>query len=161
MKRRSPSQLFVSCLCFTLLFSQATRAQETPKKLSDPELDSVQAMIRQAREESKHFKESGGKTTDPNHPNRKWAAALWKYRSEHPGTAATARATSEALNLLSLAGQIGEMQAKADTLKPDDPAWKQVFNVLMEAASNKGDYTYVINKTQALLQKPAEVLKEA
>ena len=109
-------------------------------------------MIRQARQESEQFAKSGGKAGDTSHPNLKWAGMLWRYRGEHPGTPATARATSEALRLLVRADQISEMQAKADTLKPDDAAWKQAINVLLEAATNNGDYGYLISKGQAILQ---------
>jgi len=124
MKRGTLPRLFGSCLglILILLLTLTARAQETLQKSGDPELDRVQEMIRQAWQESEQFTKSDGKASDTTHPNRKWAATLWQYRGEHAGTPATARATGEALHLLVHADQIGEMQAKADTLKPDDAA---------------------------------------
>jgi len=52
----------------------------------------------------------------------KWSATLWEYREKHPGAPATVIATIEALRLLSRADRFSELQAKADTLKPDDAA---------------------------------------
>ena len=84
------------------------------------------------------------------------SAALWEYRGEHrekhPGTPATVAATTEALRLLNRADRLSELQAKADTLPPDDAAWKQVLYVLMSAASKSKDYSYLIAKAEALAQ---------
>jgi len=139
MKRRTLPQLAGRIFGLILLSTLTARAQNTPQKSGDPELDRVQTMIRQARQESERFAKAGGKASDASHPNLKWAAMLWRYRGEHPGTPATARATSEALRLLVRSNQISQMQAKADTLKPDDAAWKQSINVVLEAATNKGN----------------------
>src|SRR5947207_943701 len=136
MKRRTLPQLAGRIFGLILLSTLTARAQNTPQKSGDPELDRVQTMIRQARQESERFAKAGGKASDASHPNLKWAAMLWRYRGEHPGTPATARATSEALRLLVRSNQISQMQAKADTLKPDDAAWKQSINVVLEAATN-------------------------
>lgn len=152
MKRKTISQLFGCFLGLILLLPLTARAQNTPQKSGDPELERVQAMIRQAKQESEQFLGSGGKASDANHQNLKWAATLWQYRGEHPSTPATDLATSEALRLLIRADHINEMQAKADTLKPDDAAWKQAINALMEAATNRGNYDYLISKAQALVQ---------
>jgi peroxiredoxin len=156
MKRGTIRQILASWLGLVLLLAAAVGAQDAPPKPSDPELERVQGLIRQAWQESDEFIKAGGKTSAAAHPNRKWAATLWQYRGEHPGTPAAARATSEALHLLVHADQISDMQAKADTLKYDDPAWKQVINVLMEAAGNQRDYAYVIRKTQALAEQAAD-----
>ena len=156
MKRRTLPQLSGRILGLILLSILTARAQNTQQKPGDPELERVQTMIRQARQESEQFAKTGGKAGDASHPNLKWAAMLWRYRGEHPGTAAAARATSEALRLLVRADQIGQMQAKADTLKPDDAAWKQAINVLLEAATNKGDYGYLISKGQVILQQTTD-----
>ena len=152
MKRRTLPQLAGRIFGLILLSTLTARAQNTPQKSGDPELDRVQTMIRQARQESERFAKAGGKASDASHPNLKWAAMLWRYRGEHPGTPATARATSEALRLLVRSNQISQMQDKADTLKPDDAAWKQSINVVLEAATNKGDYSYLIRKAQVILQ---------
>src|SRR5262245_43643164 len=156
MKRKAISQLFGCFLGLGLLLPLTARAQNAPQKSGNLELERVQAMIRQARQESEQFLGSGGKASDANHPNLKWAATLWQYRGEHPSAPATDLATSEALRLLIRADHINEMQAKADTLKPDDAAWKQAINALMEAATNRGDYDYLISKAQALIQHATE-----
>ncbi len=134
------------------LATVTARAQNASAKPDDPELDRVQAMVRQAREESEQFSKSGGKASETNNPNLKWAATFWEYRNKHPGTPATAIATTEALRLLVRADRISEMQTKADTVKPDEAAWKRAIYVLVEAASKKKDYSYLIGKTQALSQ---------
>jgi hypothetical protein len=118
----------------------------------DPEMDRVQTMISQAKKDAEQFLKSGGKPGDANNPNLKWAAQLWQYREKHPGTPATVIATSEALRLLNRAEHLSELQAKADTLKPDDAAWKQVFYVLMSAGSKTKNYSYLISKAEAVAQ---------
>src|SRR5262245_55785286 len=138
----------------TLVLTATVCAQNT--STADPEIDLVQAMIGQARKDAEQFSKSGGKPGDANNPNLKWSKALWQYREKHPGTPATAIATSEALRLLNRADRISELQAKADTLKPNDPAWKQVLYVLMSAASKSKDYSYLISKAEALAQSAVD-----
>src|SRR5262245_46907004 len=122
----------------------------------DPEMARVKAMIDQAKKDSDEFSKSGGKPADANNPNLKWSAAFWGYREKHPGTPATVTATAEALRLLNRADRLSELQAKADTLKPDDAVWKQVFYTLMSAASKSKDYSYLISKAEALTQTAAD-----
>ena len=119
-------------------------------------MDRVQTMISQAKQEAEQFSKSGGKPGDANNPNLKWAAALWEYREKHPASPATVTATIEALRLLNRADRFSELQAKTDTLKPDDAAWKQVFYVLMSAASKSKDYSYLIRKAEALAQAASD-----
>ena len=152
MKRKTIAQLFGSLLGLMFLVTLTARAQNTSAKPDDPELNRVQAMVRQAKEESEQFSKSGGKASEPNNPNLKWAATLWEYRNKHPGTPATAIATTEALRLLVRADRISEMQTKADTVKLDEAAWKRAIYVLVEAAAKNKDYNYLISKTQALSQ---------
>jgi len=137
-----------------LLLTLTTNAQNTPTP--DKEMDRVRAIISQAKKDADQFSKSGGKPSDPSNPDLKWSAALWKYRETHPGTPATAIATGEALRLLNRADRLSELQAKADTLKPDDTVWKQVLYVLMSAASKSKDYSYLISKAEALAQSPAD-----
>lgn len=130
----------------------------------DKEMDRVQAMISQSKKDADQFLKSGGKPGDATDPNLKWAAALWEYRGEyrgqhlekHPASPATVIATIEALRLLNRADRLSELRAKSDTLKPDDAAWKQVFYVLMSAASKSKDYSYVISKAEALAQTASD-----
>src|SRR5256714_6434454 len=95
MKRKTIAQLFGSLLGLMFLLALTARAQNTSAKPHDPELDRVQAMISEAKKESEQFSNSGGNASEPNNPNLKWAATLWEYRSKHPGTPATAIATTE------------------------------------------------------------------
>ena len=156
MKRKPIAQLFGSLLGVMFLVTLTASAQNPSARPDDPELNRVQAMVRQAREESEQFSRSGSKASEPNNPNLKWAATLWEYRNKHPGTPATAIATTEALRLLVRADRISEMQTKADTVKLDEAAWKRAIYVLLEAAANKKDYNYLISKTQALSQNAVD-----
>jgi tetratricopeptide (TPR) repeat protein len=156
MRRRILDRLFGnagSLLGWALLLTLTAltvNAQNTPTP--DKEMDRVQTMISQAKQEAEQFSKSGGKPGDANNPNLKWSATLWQYREKHPSTPATVTATIEALRLLNRADRFSELQAKTDTLKPDDAAWKQAFYVLMSAASKSKDYSYLISKAEALAQ---------
>ena len=159
MRRRTLDRLFGSVvdagrlLGLVLLLALPALTTSTQKPPTpDPEMDRVQAMISQAKKDAEQFLKSGGKPGDANNPNLKWSAQLWHYREKHPGTPATVIATIEALRLLNRADRLSELQAKADTLKPDDAAWKQVFYVLMSAGSKTKDYSYLISKAEALSQ---------
>jgi tetratricopeptide (TPR) repeat protein len=155
MHHKTPARLFRLGLIFTLTaYSVAVNAQNPPAP--DKEMDQVQAMIAQSKKDAEQFSKSGGKPGDANDPNLKWSAALWLYREKHPGTPGTVTATIEALRLLNRADRLSELQAKTDTLKPDDPAWKQVFYVLMSAASKSKDYNYLIGKAEALAQTASD-----
>lgn len=167
MRRRTIDRLFGSTgnagslLAFGLgwalllaLTALTVNAQNTPTP--DKEMDRVQAMISQAKKDAEQFSKSGGKPADANNPNLKWSASLWEYREKHPDTPATVIATTEALRLLYRADRLSELQAKADTLRPDDAAWKQVFYVLMSAASKSKDYSYLISKAEALAQAASD-----
>ncbi len=132
------------------LAALTANAQSTPK--SDNEMSRVQAMINSAKKDAEQFSKSGGKPGDANDPNLKWAATLWQYREKHPATAASGIATVEALRLLNRADRVSELQAKVDTLKLNDAVWKQVFYVLMSAASKSKDYGYLIGKAEAVAQ---------
>jgi hypothetical protein len=150
------AQLFGSLLGLILLITVITRAQNASPKPADREMERVQAMISEAKKEAEQFSKSGGQTVDANNPNLKWAETLWRYRRKHPGTPATTLATTEALRLLVRADRITEIQAKADTLKLTDAAWKQVLTVLLGAAIRKKDYTYFISKAETLSQNSVD-----
>jgi len=131
-------------------------AQNTSPTPADAEMERVRAMITQAKNETEQFSKSGGKADDANHPNLKWSATFWVYRLKHPGTPATVVATTQALSLLYRSDRVSEMQAKADTLKLDDPAWKQVINVVLWASIKTKDYSYLISKAEALTQSAVD-----
>ena len=146
MVHKTPARLFGLALLLTL-----TVNAQNPRP-PDREMDQVKAMIDQAKKDAEQFSKSGGKPDDANNPNLKWSASLWQYRENHPGTPASVAATVEALRLLHRADRRSELQAKADALKPDDAAWKQVFYVLMNSAAKSKDYQYLIAKAEALAQ---------
>ena len=154
MRHRTPARLFGSpenvrsLLGLGLLLTLTVNAQNTPTP--DREMDRVKAMISQAKKDAEDFAKSGGKPGDASNPNQKWSAVFWQYRKTHPGTPATVLATIEALRLLNRADRLSELRAKADTLKLDDAAWKQVLYVLMSAGSKSKDYSYLISKAEAL-----------
>jgi predicted methyltransferase len=155
MKQRKFS-LLISLISVLWLLPAASWAQTTPSRSEDPEVKRVEEMVRQAWQESERFMESGGKPSDANHPNRKWAATLWQYREEHPGTPAAARATGESLHLMVHADQVDEAIARIRALKSDDGAWKQAINVLQEAAAHKKDQSILIAQAKALLEQPID-----
>ena len=101
-----------SLLGLVLFLALPAIAQNKPPKRDDREMDRVQAMISQAKKEAEEFSKSGGKPDDPNHPNLKWAATLWRYRLKHPGTPATLAATTQVFTWLNRSNRISEMQAK-------------------------------------------------
>ena len=139
-------------LCFLLLAIAALPAiaQTTRPKRNNPQMDRLDAMIAQAKKEEERFSKAGGKSDDANHPNLKWASSFWRYRLKHPGTPATAVATTQTFILLNRTNRFNEMQAKADTLKLDDPAWEQVIHVLLFASLRAKEYSYFISKADAL-----------
>ena len=139
---------------FFILMPVTANAQNTPTP--DKEMDRVQAIINQAKKDAEQFSKSGGKPGDANNPNLKRSAELWEYREKHPGTPATVIATTEALRLLNRADRLTELQARADTLRTDDAAWKQVLYVLMSAASKSKNYSYLISKAEALAQAASD-----
>jgi TolA-binding protein len=154
MAQKSFTRLFGNLLCLVLLLIAALTsiAQTAQSKRNDREKDRVDAMIVQAKKEEERFSKSGGKSDDINHPNLKWAAAFWRFRLKHPGTAATTSATTQTFTLLSRTNSFKEMQAKADTLTFDDPAWEQVIHVLLFASIRAKEYSYFITKAEALTQ---------
>jgi arsenite methyltransferase len=151
MKSRSLIHLIVICLTLLLAITVAAR-QQSPQH-ADPELQQIEQSIRESWQEADRYVKAGGKEGDANYPGRKSAATLWQYRQQHPGTAASAQATAEALHFLVHAELVGELIGKADSLAPDDAAWKMVIGVLREAAEKKKDYDYLIAKSKFLLEK--------
>ena len=156
MARKSFARLFGSLPGLVLLLAMPAIAQNTPPKPDDPEMDRVQAMITQAKKEAEQFSKSGGKSDDANHPNLKWAKTFWRYRLKHPGTPAANVATTQALTLLNRSDRVSDMQAKADTLRLDDPAWEQAINVVFAAAIKTKNYNYLFTKAEALTQSAHE-----
>src|SRR5262245_15994732 len=106
-------------LSFTLLIVATGAAQQQPAQAPDPELKQIENVTKEAWQEAERYVKEGGKETDVKYPGRNSAALLWRYREQHPGTAASARATADALNFLVHAGQTGEVINKADSLPLD------------------------------------------
>jgi hypothetical protein len=154
MKSRSFLQLIT--LCFAILFGATVAAQQQPQAPADPELHQIEKTIDQAWREANQYVNAGGKEADAIYPGRKWAMTLWRYREQHPDTAASARASAEALHFLAHAEQMNELANKADSLAPNDAVWKRVIGVLREAADRKKDYDYLILKSKFLLEKSSD-----
>ena len=57
----------------------------------------------------------------------------------------------DALHKLVHAGRHEDMAAKADSLPLDDPSWKSLFDVLVEAAEQRKDYRYLKRKAQEVM----------
>jgi tetratricopeptide (TPR) repeat protein len=150
---KSRSLVYLVVLCLTLLLAAAIAARQQSQQAADPELQQIEKTVREAWQEADQYVKAGGKESDANYPGRKWAASLWQYRQEHPGTPASTHATAEALHFLAHAELIGELIGKADSLAPDDGAWKRIIGVLREAAEKNKDYDYLIAKSKFLLEK--------
>src|SRR5215831_20602096 len=103
MKSRNP--IYPVTLCLTLLLAATVAARQQAQQPADPELERIEKTIREAWQEADQYVKAGGKEGDTNYPGRKWAATLWEYRQQHPGTAASATATAEALHFLAHAEQ--------------------------------------------------------
>ncbi len=154
MKSRSFIHLII--LCLTFLLAASVTAQQQSQQPADPELQRIEKTVREAWQEADQYVKAGSKESDANYPGRKWAATLWEYQQQHPGTAASATATAEALHFLAHAEQTSELISKADSLAPDDAIWKRVIGVLREAAERTKDYDYLIAKSKFLLEKSPE-----
>ncbi|MGH9851620.1 MAG: redoxin domain-containing protein [Blastocatellia bacterium] len=150
------TKLYILSIGLLALLTTAGVAQTPTGQPKDPEVERVEKMIEQAWQESHQFTKAGGKETAADHPHRKWAATLWQYRDEHPGTPAAARATGEALHLMVHAGQVDEVITRTRALKPDDGAWNHLTHALHEAAEAKKDYSFLIAQMQELLQQPID-----
>jgi arsenite methyltransferase len=140
-------------LCLTFLLVATAAAQQAPPQPADPELQQIEKTTNDAWQEIHQYTKAGGKESDANYPGRKWAATLWQYREQHPGTAAAAQATVEALHFLVHAEQTSELASKADSLAPDDTGWKKIIELLREAADRTKNYDYLITKSKYLLAK--------
>jgi arsenite methyltransferase len=150
---KSRKLIYLTILCLSLPLAATVAAQQRSQQPADPELELIEKTIREAWREADQYVKAGGKESDAKYPGRKWAATLWQYRQRHPGAASSAQATAQALHFLLHAEQVGEMIVKADSLAPDDAAWKEVIGVLREAAEEKKDYDYLIAKSKSLLEK--------
>jgi tetratricopeptide (TPR) repeat protein len=161
MKNRNLVSLFAGCALVLALLAAPALAQEQPKPPADPELERLKKLTQDAWAEANQFLKDGKKESDADYPGRKWAATLWQYRTERPGTPAAAHATGEALHFLAHAGLRDELAVKADSLKADDPAWRRVAGVLMESAERGKDYAYAIRKLTWLADNTADSKTQA
>lgn len=136
-------------LCAVVVVGAAT-SQEPGSPEFDSEIDAVDEMLETARKEIRQFHEAGGDETDPAHPGRSWAQQLWRYRQDHPGTTAANRATTESVHFMLHAGQAKEAVERALAVPDDDGAWPQLINILFEAAGLEEDFSFFVDKTDAL-----------
>ena len=135
-------------LGFCLVLLAPAAIVSTAQQASKPPVDEV---LRQARQEISSFEKAGGKKSDPLHPVEKWAQELWTWRTASPGSADTAKATSEAVHLLIHADRFSEAQTRADQVPSDDAAWQGLSQVLFESASLQKNFTYLFAKLQSIL----------
>lgn len=130
-------------------------AQE-PAKPRDALLAEVDELLKQAQREIREFEQAGGERGEARHPVGRWVTTLWEIRDRHPGTAASGRATTEAIHLLVHAGRLAEARERADGLGAGDPAWASLGPVLFEAASAAKDHEFLVRKLSAVLEHQAD-----
>lgn len=127
-------------------------APQSESAEADAELDLVVEMLEEARAEIREFRKLGGEDDDPEHPGRKWAGQLWRYREEHPGTPAAARATTESIHFMLHAGRQEEAIERALAVPAGDGAWPTLINILFEAAGLRGEYGFFAQKARAMVE---------
>jgi tetratricopeptide (TPR) repeat protein len=118
-----------------------------------PVAGGVDEMLRQARQEIASFEKAGGRKDDPGHPAVKWTRELWKWRDMSPGSPDASKATSEAVRLLVLADRFPEVQARADLVPADDPAWQGLAPLLFISASRQKNFTYLFARLQSVFDE--------
>jgi tetratricopeptide (TPR) repeat protein len=148
-------------LCLLSLVACTSRpkqpsAEQALKPSEDPELKLVSDMIDEIGNEIGRYRKAGGKPSDPDHPARKWSDILWQYHAVHPGTPASVKAATMALQGFVYTGQADAAIAKVGTFKPEDPAWEQVVGPFFYAASEKKDYNFFIRKVQSVLERATD-----
>ena len=151
MRRQKAWYLCIS-LCLILLVACTSHPKQPPAKAEDRELKLVSDMIEAIEKDIGRFQKSGGKPLDADNPARKWAEVLWQYHEVHPGTPASAKAANLALRAFTYTGQVDSAIAKAQTFKPEDPAWEQVVGPLFYAAGEKKDYGSFIKTVESILK---------
>jgi len=150
MKPRWPRRVGLLLL---VLLGLSLPAPEPLAQTADPELQRVEQMLEESQKEIGEFRRKGGKDEDPAHPGRKWAATLWDYRRQHPGTPAAARATAESIHLSLHGAGVEAALARLDTVPADDAAWERLASVLLEAADIQKDSDVFIRRAEVLLPK--------
>lgn len=156
------NRLLLLLLAVALAALPATSRLQRPARAGDPaEIERVEQMIDQALAALREWNRAGGKDGAPDHPAHEWAARLWEYREEHPGTEAASLATAEALHQWVHAGQLDRVYAEARKLPPGDTAWERVLDVLGEASVASGDNAALLEIAEALAARaPAGALAE-
>lgn len=116
----------------------------------------VDQILEQARREIREFEKAGGRRDDPKHPVAAWVEKLWAVRERHPGTPAAGRAAAEAIHLLVHAERMAEVEARASRLPPSDPAWAWLGPFLGEAAAQKNDYRFLVERLRSAIGAQAD-----
>ncbi len=152
-RQRWPGRRVGRLLLLVVLASAAVPvgAAESGGEPADPDLERVEAQLEEARAEIREFHEAGGEEDDPEHPRRRWAAELLRWREERPGSKAAGRATVEALHFMLHAGQAEEAVERAGALPVDDGAWPELLGILFEGAELLGRYATFLDRGRALL----------
>lgn len=75
------------------------------------------------------------------------ATATQEARADDQRTASS-QSTVDTIHALIHAGKLAEMMAKVDSLGPDNRDWKRIMELLVEAAEQQGDYSYLKRKAE-------------
>jgi hypothetical protein len=84
-------------------------------------------------------------------PGRRYSALLWRYYIEHPSTPAGGRAVVAALNLLIAIGDSNAAFALSQQIKPEDPAWDRLIQVLWRESDRTGEFGRFIERATVVL----------
>ena len=139
-------RLFFAALLGAALIAtcQPAFAQTSPTPADAAAVAEIRQTIDAAWKDVQAFDKAGGKPGAPDHPALKWHETLWSYREQHPGTAAAARATADAIRLL-VRGQFWDQaHARMTAVGVDDPAWERLSAAVYEEGSTRKDFAYTI-----------------
>jgi hypothetical protein len=147
------SLLTVTCAALLALPAAALRLQQPGDAA---EIEHVEQMIDEALAALRDWNRAGGTDGAPDHPAHQWAARLWEYHQQNPGTRAASLAAAEALHQWVHAGALDRVYAEARALPPDDPAWDRVVDVLGEASVQSGDDSALREIAEGLLPRATD-----
>jgi AhpC/TSA family len=77
------------------------------------------------------------------------AAAVFAQQTQDAGS----KSTVDAIHKLVHAGRFDEVMAKVNSLPLNDPVWKNLLDVLIEAAEQRNDYSYLENKAEQVMNR--------
>jgi hypothetical protein len=128
-------------------------AKSKTNETGGPELKVISDIVQAVEADVERYERGGGKATSPDNPARTWGDIFWRYYELHRGSAASGEAAEAALRAFSYTGQNDVALAKMGSFAPDDPAWKQIVFVLLDAAEQKKDYAAFTRKVESVLHQ--------